>query len=84
VAIPGSNGANALPKDVVAMNLLALAGNASASELASIEEAIIRLVKDERIPPDVFLILWSFASKGNSETQLFNYCNTTTTTSTVL
>ena len=67
VAVPGTEGSQLLPNDDIAKNLLVLTGQASVSELASIEEAIIRLVKEERLPDDIFLILWSIASKGNCE-----------------
>ena len=56
-----------LPDNDIAKNLLVLTGQATVSELASIEEAIIRLIKDERIPANVFLILWSIASQGPAE-----------------
>eukprot|EP00977_Amphora_coffeiformis_P007045 scaffold1522_cov166-Amphora_coffeaeformis.AAC.23 len=67
VAKPGSEGKEFLSDKDIAKNLLVLAGKASVSELASIEEAISCLVREERIPADVFLILWSIASKGSAE-----------------
>jgi len=67
IAEPGSEGGKLLPENQIAKNLLVLVGQASVSEIASIEEAIVRLVKDERIPADVFLILWSIASKGSAD-----------------
>ena len=67
VAKPGSEGKDFLPDKEIAKNLLVLAGQATVSELASIEEAIGSLVREERIPADVFLILWSIASKGSAE-----------------
>lgn len=51
----------------IAKNLLLLVGQASTSELASIEQAITQLVQDEQIPGDVFLILWSIVSKGSPD-----------------
>eukprot|EP00521_Asterionellopsis_glacialis_P016800 CAMPEP_0195301720 /NCGR_PEP_ID=MMETSP0707-20130614/29817_1 /TAXON_ID=33640 /ORGANISM="Asterionellopsis glacialis, Strain CCMP134" /LENGTH=75 /DNA_ID=CAMNT_0040364755 /DNA_START=114 /DNA_END=338 /DNA_ORIENTATION=- len=48
VAAPGTNGNGLLSDNQIAHNLLVLAGKASVSELASIEEAIGRLVKDEK------------------------------------
>ena len=69
IAVPGTEGSQLLPSDDIAKNLLVLTAKASVSELASIEEAIIRLVKEERIPDDIFLILWSIASKGTCETR---------------
>lgn len=69
IAVPGTEGSQLLPNDDIAKNLLVLTGQASVSELASIEEAIIRLVKEERMPDDIFLILWSIASKGTCETR---------------
>lgn len=67
VALPGSEGKEFLPDQQIAKNLLVLAGQATVSELASIEEAISCLVREERIPADVFLILWSIASKGSAD-----------------
>lgn len=64
VCVPGSN--DPLPVHVIARNLIALTNEATTSELASIEEAIIRLVKEEKIPDDVFLVLWSFSEKKNA------------------
>lgn len=65
LAEPGSD--ELLSNHQIAKNLLVLTGQATVSEQASIEEAIMRLVKDERIPADVFLILWSIASKGSGD-----------------
>lgn len=67
IAAPGAEGSRLLPHDEIAKNLLILVGQASVSELASIEEAIIRLVTEERLPDDLFLILWSIASKGSAD-----------------
>lgn len=65
IAEPGTEGKEPLPDNQIAHNLLVLVGRATVSELASIEEALGRLVKDERIPANVFLILWSVASKAS-------------------
>lgn len=67
IAIPGTGGANLLPSEDIAQNLLVLVAQASVSELASIEEAIVRLLPENRLPDDVFLILWSIAGKGNCD-----------------
>ena len=64
IAEAGTDGKDFLPDNQIAENLLVLVGPATVSELASIEEAVISLVKDERIPADVFLILWSIIAKG--------------------
>ena len=69
VAVPGTDGKQYLPHDEIAKNLLVLINQASVSEVASIEEAIIRLVTEERLPDDLFLILWSYVSKGNIDTR---------------
>ena len=66
IAKPGTDGDEPLPNEQIAYNLLTLAEQASVSELASIEEAICHLVKGEKIPADVFSILWSATSKVNS------------------
>ena len=70
VAVPGTDGKEYLPHDEIAKNLLVLVSRASVSEVASIEEAIIRLVTDERLPDDLFLILWSYVSKGSVDTRV--------------
>ena len=67
IAVPGTEGKEPLPDNQIAHNLLMLAGRASVSELASIEEALGRLVREERIPADVFLILWSVAAKAKGD-----------------
>jgi condensin complex subunit 1 len=67
LAEPGTDGKDYLPHEQIAENLLILVGAATISELASIEEAIISLVKDEKIPANVFLILWSIVSKGSRD-----------------
>ena len=69
IAIPGTDGADCLPPDQIAYNLLILADHATVSELASIEEAISCLVKQERIPPEVFSILWTATAKGTSSSR---------------
>lgn len=53
-----------LPPEAIARNLIQLARQSSDSEMASMEEAIIRLVTEERLPDDVFLILWSMVSQN--------------------
>jgi condensin complex subunit 1 len=65
VAEPGTEGKELLPANQIAQNFLDLAGEATLSELASIEEALGRLVKKEIIPPDVFSILWTMASQAD-------------------
>lgn len=66
LAIPGTNGAELLPEDQIVENLLFLVYNATVSELASIEEAVKLLVKDERIPAEVFLTLWNTVVRNPS------------------
>ena len=68
VFIAGSNGR--LPDVEIARNLLILVQEATVSELASIEEAITRLVQDERLPVDVFLTLWNVAQQENNAAAL--------------
>jgi len=67
IAEPGTQGKEPLPDNQIASNLMVLVKEASISELASIEEAIVSLVKDEKVPADVFLILWSIVSKGSGD-----------------
>ena len=67
VAEPGTDGKEILPENQVAQNFLDLAGEATVSELASIEEALGRLVKKEIIPPGVFSILWTMASQAEGQ-----------------
>jgi condensin complex subunit 1 len=67
VAEPGTEGKELLPANQIAQNFLDLAGDATLSELASIEEALGRLVKKEIIPPDVFSILWTMASQAEGQ-----------------
>lgn len=67
VAEPGTEGKELLPENQIAQNFLDLAGEATVSELASIEEALGRLVKKEVIPPYVFSILWTMASQAEGE-----------------
>ena len=66
IAVPGTEGKELLPDQQIAKNLLALTGQATVSELASIEEAIQRLVKEEKIPAEVFALLWTVTSQGTS------------------
>jgi condensin complex subunit 1 len=67
IAVPGTDGKENLPDNQIAHNLLVLVGRSSVSELASVEEALGKLVASERIPADVFLILWSIASKAKGD-----------------
>ncbi|KAK1744873.1 condensin complex subunit 1 [Skeletonema marinoi] len=67
VAEPGTEGKELLPENQIAQNLLDLVREANVSELASIEEALGRLVKKEIIPPDVFSVLWAIASQARGE-----------------
>jgi len=63
ISTPGSERKKLLPSKVIADNLLFLVGNATVSEVASIEEAMCQLVNNEVIPTDVFLLLWSIVAK---------------------
>lgn len=65
ITIPGSEGAENLPSKRIANNLVQLVDKANRSELASIEEAICHLVKENRVPADVFGILWSAVASDN-------------------
>lgn len=67
VAEPGTEGKELLPENQIAQNFLDLVREANVSELASIEEALGRLVKKEIIPPDVFSVLWAIASQAKGE-----------------
>jgi condensin complex subunit 1 len=67
VAEPGTDGKELLPENQIAQNFLDLVQEATASELASIEEALGRLVKKEIIPPEVFSILWQIASQAEGQ-----------------
>ena len=67
IAEPGTEGKELLLDSQIAKNLIALTSHATVSELASIEEAIVFLVKQERIPAGVFMILWSAASKSSGD-----------------
>ena len=67
VAEPGTEGKELLPENQIAQNFLDLAGAATVSELASIEEALGCLVKKEILPPDVFSILWTMASQAEGQ-----------------
>ena len=69
LAVPGSDGQELLPHDEIANNLLILTSQASVSELASIEEAIRRVVKDEKIPAEVFLYLWTIVSRTSEQSR---------------
>ena len=62
---PGSS--DLLPNNIIAQNLLILVGSATESENASIEEAIGQLIRDKKIPSEVFLIIWSVASNATGE-----------------
>lgn len=64
ITVPGTERKQTLPAKQIVDNLIRLVCNATVSELACIEEAISRLVKEEQIPADVFLILWSIAAKA--------------------
>jgi len=63
IAVPGTSGAEYLADDKIAQNLFSLVGNANISEIASIEEAVALLVKQDRLPAEVFMELWSIVSK---------------------
>lgn len=67
VAEPGTDGKELLPENQIAQNFIDLVGQATVSELASIEEALGRLVKKEIIPPDVFSVLWHCASQAEGD-----------------
>jgi len=69
ISVSGTEGKELLPHTEIADNLLFLAGQATVSEKASIEEAIARLVKENRIPSEVFMLLWSIASGAPGETR---------------
>lgn len=63
--VPGSGDKQELlPANKIVHKLLILVNKATVSELASIEEAICRLVGKEMIPADCFLIFWSIAAKA--------------------
>ncbi len=66
---PGTNCMEFLPCNQIAYNLLMLASDATVSELASIEEAISCLVKDDKIPAEVFSCLWSSTTSGNASSR---------------
>ena len=68
IAQPGTNGDDCLPSLQIAKNLLSLTNNAAVSELASIEEAMCCLVKDAKIPPDVFSKLWVAVATASDST----------------
>ena len=56
-----------LPSAQIVDNLIKLIGKSSVSEIACIEEALSRLVSEEKIPSEVFLILWSIAAKAHGK-----------------
>ena len=62
---PGCEGKKLLDSKQIAHNLIVLCGESSISEQCSIEEAIASLVKSETIPSEVFMILWSVATKAS-------------------
>eukprot|EP00529_Nitzschia_sp_RCC80_P008048 CAMPEP_0113491348 /NCGR_PEP_ID=MMETSP0014_2-20120614/27510_1 /TAXON_ID=2857 /ORGANISM="Nitzschia sp." /LENGTH=1390 /DNA_ID=CAMNT_0000385137 /DNA_START=55 /DNA_END=4227 /DNA_ORIENTATION=- /assembly_acc=CAM_ASM_000159 len=64
IALPGSDGESILPNKQVAINLISLTSEATASESASIEEAIRCLVQLAKIPAGVFSSLWSVVASG--------------------
>ena len=64
VGQPGTDGKKLLEDKLITHNLIVLVGESSISEQVSIEEAISHLVKDEVIPNEVFLILWSVSAKA--------------------
>lgn len=66
VAVPGSDGSQFLPDDDISMNLLVLIDQSSLSDMASIEEAIVHLVKQERLPPSLFTTLWVIFTRNPS------------------
>ncbi|CAJ1944395.1 unnamed protein product [Cylindrotheca closterium] len=66
IAVPGSDGKHVLPANQIAYNLIVLVEVANVSELASIEEAVGHLVKNGKIPADVFSTLWAAAANGKS------------------
>ena len=55
-----------LPDEEIAKNLVHLVDEATPSELASIDQAIGRLVQKQEIPPNVFYILWSMAQNPSA------------------
>ncbi|GMH69055.1 hypothetical protein TrRE_jg2257, partial [Triparma retinervis] len=60
----GTDGKKLLEDKAIAHNLIVLVGESTISEQVSIEEAISHLVRDEVIPNEVFLILWSVSAKA--------------------
>ena len=69
IAQPGTNGEEVLPSNIIASNLLLLASEATVSELASIEEAVSLLVKEGKVPADVFACLWAATATGPVSTK---------------
>jgi condensin complex subunit 1 len=66
ITVPGTEQQEFLPSKKIAQNLTILVSKSNASEVASIEQAISRLVRKELIPSEVFSILWSIAAKAPS------------------
>lgn len=66
ISVPNTPEDTTLPAKQIAHNLLVLVNESSVSELTSIEEGIGYLVAEEKIPAEVFLVLWSVASKSSS------------------
>lgn len=64
LSVPGSAGKQLLEPKQIAHNLIVLCGESTMSERTSIEEALRQIVSKETIPNEVFLILWSVASKA--------------------
>ncbi|GMH55568.1 hypothetical protein TrST_g6467 [Triparma strigata] len=64
LSVPGTSGKTLLEPKQIAHNLIVLCGESSMSERTSIEEALRQIVSKETIPNEVFLILWSVASKA--------------------
>ena len=69
IAVPETCGQEFLPNEQIVLNLISLVTQATVSEMASIEEAVSCLVKEDRIPAEVFLMLWAFVSKANGKTR---------------
>lgn len=69
IALPGTHGEEFLPSEQIALNLLLLTNDATVSELASIEEAMSCLVKEGKIPVNVFSSLWSATTTGDGSTR---------------
>ena len=78
IAVPGTDRVKLLPVKQIVDNLLRLVCKATVSELTCIEEAVSHMVKDEVIPADVFLIMWSIAAKAPGKPSGTTSCNDTT------